>query len=79
VIADSWRAKRVFETAGAPVCYIPPQDVRLEYLTPVAGYGIFCEWKGDAHYFDVEVNGQRIAEAAWSYPTPNAPYAALRD
>jgi uncharacterized protein (DUF427 family) len=79
VLADTRRAKRVLETSGAPVYYLPPEDVRREYLTPVPNYSTFCEWKGDARYFDVAVNGRRVARAAWSYPTPNAPYAGIQD
>jgi uncharacterized protein (DUF427 family) len=79
VIAESCRAKRVLETAGAPVYYIPPEDVRMELLSPAEGPGSYCEWKGAARYFDVEVAGTRVARAAWSYPDPNPPYAAIRD
>ena len=34
VIADSDRALRVLETAGAPVYYVPRDDVRTELLSP---------------------------------------------
>jgi uncharacterized protein (DUF427 family) len=34
VIADSRRAKRVLETNHAPTCYLPPDDVHLEYFKP---------------------------------------------
>ena len=27
-----------------------------------------CPWKGEAHYYDVVVNGDRNAAAAWFYP-----------
>lgn len=29
-----------------------------------------CPWKGDAEYFNHEVDGETIADAAWSYPQP---------
>lgn len=29
-----------------------------------------CPWKGTASYYDVVVDGQRNANAAWYYPTP---------
>ena len=29
-----------------------------------------CPWKGEASYYDVVVGDQRIADAAWYYPTP---------
>lgn len=79
VIADTHRATRVLETAGAPVFYIPPEDVRADLLTPVPGFSTFCEWKGTAHYFDLAVDGRSIVRAAWAYPDPNPPYAAIRD
>lgn len=35
VIAETRRALRVLETSHPPVYYIPPEDVRMEYLRPV--------------------------------------------
>lgn len=29
-----------------------------------------CPWKGVAAYWDLEVDGQRAANAAWYYPSP---------
>ena len=75
VIADSTRALRVLETSHPPAIYLPPEDVRTDLLTPVAGRRTFCEWKGHAVYFDVG----DAAAAAWAYPAPVPAYAALRD
>lgn len=69
VIAATDRGLRVVETAGAPVYHFPPEDVRLEALEPVPGAS-FCEWKGEARYFDVVVGGERRAKAAYCYPDP---------
>ena len=44
-IADTRRAKRVLETSHPPVYYIPPEDIRMEFLTPSQQQS-FCEWKG---------------------------------
>ena len=77
VIAESDRAVRVLETAGAPTYYLPPEDVRLDLLRPVTGKTSYCEWKGTASYCDVVV-GDRVAQrAAWTYPSPKADYAGL--
>jgi len=77
-IADSRRAFRVLETSHPPVYYIPPADLKQEHLRPAAG-GSFCEWKGRAGYYTVVV-GERSAEsAAWFYPRPTPPFAAIRD
>ena len=59
-IVDTSNAKRVLETSHAPVYYIPPEDVDSECLHPTARES-WCEWKGVARYFDVEVHGARNA------------------
>jgi uncharacterized protein (DUF427 family) len=77
-IADTHRALRVLETSHPPVYYLPPDDVRHEYLESAPGRS-FCEWKGEARYHTVRV-GDRVAErAGWSYPDPVEAYRELRD
>lgn len=81
-IVDTGRAKRVVETSGAPVYYIPLPDVADGALVPVPDWSI-CEWKGIARYFDVAVAAQTAARAAWHYPDPlddlGQGYTQLRD
>ena len=77
-IADSIQAYRVLETSHPPVYYIPPSDVKMEYLIPSTG-GSLCEWKGRASYFSIEVNGNRVENAAWYYPKPTAPFKPIKD
>ena len=38
-----------------------------------------CEFKGQASYCDLEVEGQAVHDAAWYYPDPAPGYAAIRD
>jgi uncharacterized protein (DUF427 family) len=78
VIADSVRACRVLETSHPPVYYIPPQDVRMEYLHPSSRRSL-CEFKGMAHYWRVQVNDRNVVDAAWSYPSPRRGYEGIRD
>lgn len=78
VIADTRRAKRVLETSHPPVYYLPPDDIRMEYLNATAGSS-FCEWKGVARYFDLQVNGRRTERVGWSYPNPTQSFAAIKD
>jgi uncharacterized protein (DUF427 family) len=76
-VADSRRALRVCETAGPPVYYIPPEDVRVDLLGPSTVRRTFCEWKGMASYRDLRV-GERFARAAaWSYPIPSPGFEAI--
>jgi len=76
-IASSTRALRVCETAGAPVVYLPADDVAEGALRPSGGRGSLCEWKGAATYFDVVFEGIEIPRAAWSYPRPSPGYEDL--
>lgn len=77
-IADTTSGLRVLETSHPPVYYIPPEDVRREFLIPAAGRS-FCEFKGVARYWSLEVAGRRSEQAAWSYPEPTDRFAAIRD
>jgi uncharacterized protein (DUF427 family) len=76
LIARSARALRVLETASPPTFYLPPEDVAMARLEPAAGNS-FCEWKGQARYFDVRAAGRIAARAAWCYPEPFSEFAAI--
>ncbi len=78
VVADTVKAWRVLETSQAPGWYLPPDDVAMEHLRPVAGRS-FCEWKGLASYWDVVVGPTVVEQAAWSYPHPTEAFTAIRD
>ena len=78
-MASTRRALRVLETAGAPVYYVPPADVRLDLLRPTEHVTV-CEWKGSATYWSIALPGGRvIPNAAWSYREPLAGFEAIRD
>jgi uncharacterized protein (DUF427 family) len=78
VLADTTRGFRVLETAGAPVYYFPPGDVRLDRLASSARQTV-CEWKGAAVYRDYIGATRRVDNVAWAYPDPNPGYEAIRD
>ncbi len=69
VIADSQRAERVLETAGAPCYYLPPGDCDVTALVRTDRWSV-CEWKGVAWSYDVVAGGKRLRGAAWTYPDP---------
>jgi uncharacterized protein (DUF427 family) len=75
-IADSTRAIRVLETAGAPVYYVPRDDVRTDLLAPTSRV-THCEWKGDATYWTVTIGDRSIENVAWSYEQPKAGFEAI--
>lgn len=77
-IADTTRARRVLETSHPPVYYLPPDDVAREYLRPARGSS-FCEWKGEARYYDIVVGERVVAQASWTYRQPSPAFAAITD
>ncbi len=77
-IAYTARAKRVLETSHPPVYYIPPEDIRMEYLRFTGGRSL-CEWKGQARYYDVVGDGKVAERAGWYYPDPVSSFAELKD
>lgn len=77
VVADTMRAKRVLETSHPPVYYIPPEDVRMEYVQRSERIS-FCEFKGQAAYYTVTVGTKQAENAAWFYPRPTADFESLR-
>jgi len=79
VVADTTHGLRVLETAGAPVYYFPPADVRADRLASSPHTSV-CEWKGVAAYHRyMAPDGRVIENIAWSYPNPMPGYEAIRD
>jgi len=76
-IADTHQAKRVLETSHPPVYYIPPSDIKMEYLirTPQSS---FCEWKGRAGYYTIRIGDKQVEKAAWFYPDPTPAFASIK-
>jgi uncharacterized protein (DUF427 family) len=87
LLAETNRALRILETSHPPVYYIPPTDIALKYLRVSDRRGSFCEFKGTASYWSIDVSSALAKptksalspDAAWSYAHPSNQYAALRD
>jgi uncharacterized protein (DUF427 family) len=68
-VASTTRAWRVLETSHPPTYYLPSESFATGALRPATGSS-WCEWKGQATYYDI-VAGDRVADrAAWTYPHP---------
>lgn len=76
MIADTTRAIRVLETSHPPSYYIPLDDVQQGYLTRT-GQRTYCEFKGAASYWTLNVNGRVSENAAWGYLDPARGYEAI--
>jgi uncharacterized protein (DUF427 family) len=68
-IADTTRAIRIVETAGAPCYYIAPADIEDGLLVKTPDWSL-CEWKGIAYAYNLVDGSATIADAAWTYAEP---------
>lgn len=76
-ILKTKEAVRVCETASAPTYYFKKED----FLFPFENSPIqtSCEWKGEANYYHMSVEGELLKNAFWSYPNPTHEYSILKD
>ncbi|MDX1403933.1 MAG: DUF427 domain-containing protein [Woeseiaceae bacterium] len=67
----TWNGQTIAESDDTVVVegnhYFPPDAVKREFLEDSEHHSV-CPWKGMAHYYDVVVDGERNANAAWYYP-----------
>jgi uncharacterized protein (DUF427 family) len=77
-IADSVRARALFETGLPTRYYFPPEDVRLDFLEP-SPKRTRCAYKGSASYWHVRAGGELHDDLAWAYPDPHHDAEPVRD
>ena len=58
--------------------YFPPTAIKCEYFKDSSTHTT-CPWKGEASYFNLEVNGQINKDAAWYYPAPKEAAKNIKD
>ena len=66
------------ETRHPPTYCLPSADIAPSVLRPSRRRS-FCEWTGEAIYFDVVVRDETLCDVAWSYPDPNPAFRSLCD
>jgi uncharacterized protein (DUF427 family) len=49
--------------------YFPPDALNKEYYSD-SEHRTSCFWKGEAHYYDITVDGKVNEFGAWYYPYP---------
>jgi uncharacterized protein (DUF427 family) len=69
VVAETKRARVLFETGLPPRWYIPPDDVRAELLV-ASDKQTACAYKGFASYRSVRAGGVEEDDLVWFYPEP---------
>lgn len=71
VVAETRRARFLFETRLPTRYYIPAEDVRMDLLTPTDKVTA-CPYKGTARYWSVKIGDRDVPDIVWSYPDPIA-------
>ena len=76
VVASTDASWRVLETSHPPTYYLPRECFADGACGPAEGH-TWCEWKGQASYFDL-VTPERVApRAAWTYPAPSRGFEVI--
>jgi len=70
-VAETRRARFLFETRLPTRYYIPPEDVRMDLLVPSEKVTA-CPYKGKARYWSVKIGDKVFPDLVWSYPDPIA-------
>lgn len=78
VVADTTRARALFE-AGLPIrWYVPEEDVRTELLEPTDSETV-CAYKGFASYWRVRAGGEAVEDIVWTYREPFTDALEVKD
>ena len=77
-LAESRRARVLYEAALPPRWYLPAEDVRTDLLVP-SGHMSRCAYKGAAAYWHVRVGDRVEEDLVWSYPDPEHDAEPVRD
>jgi uncharacterized protein (DUF427 family) len=76
-IAETRRARFLFETRLPTRYYIPPEDVRMDLLAP-SDKTTACPYKGRARYYSVRIGDTLFEDLVWYYPEPIAECAKIK-
>ena len=76
-VAETSRARFLFETGLPTRYYIPKDDVRADLLVPSETVTA-CPYKGNAHYCSVQLGGRLHEDIVWFYDDPVHEAARIR-
>ncbi|MBK6668429.1 MAG: DUF427 domain-containing protein [Actinobacteria bacterium] len=75
MIRATWNGTVIAESDDTVIVegnhYFPLASVDPTLIRPTDTHTV-CPWKGTASYYDIAVDGETNADAAWYYPTPKA-------
>ena len=78
VVADTCNALTMREASLPTVQYIPRMDVDMSLLQRT-DHATYCPYKGDCTYYSIAAGGERSVNAVWTYESPYAAVAEIKD
>ena len=57
--------------------YFPAESLKADCVRP-SSHRSHCGWKGEAHYYDLVVDGKENVNAVWYYPEPKEAASSIR-
>jgi uncharacterized protein (DUF427 family) len=78
IVANTRNALTLREASYPPVQYIPRGEVDMTLLART-DHATYCPYKGDCAYYSIPLGGARSTNAVWTYESPYAAVAAIRD
>ncbi len=76
IVADTDKARILFETGLPARYYMPKTDVRMDLLTP-SDTETHCPYKGTARYWTITVNDTKYDDLVWGYDAPFSEAAGI--
>jgi uncharacterized protein (DUF427 family) len=77
-VAETTRARVIFETGHPPRWYMPREDVRADVLVE-SDHRTGCAYKGYASYFSLRAGDAEEEDLVWFYPEPLRDAERVRD
>jgi uncharacterized protein (DUF427 family) len=78
VIADTKEALILREASYPAVQYVPRKDVDMTLLQRT-DHATYCPYKGECAYYSIPSGGTRAANSVWTYESPYAAVAEIKD
>ncbi len=78
VVAESTRARFLFETGMPTRYYLPKDDVRSDLLV-FSEHKTACPYKGEASYYSLRIGERLYQDIVWFYPDPVPESAKIKD
>ena len=76
VLGESRNAVELREGSLSPVVYVPREDIDMRRLVRT-DLATRCPWKGQASYYSIKGDFGMLANAVWSYETPQPDVAQI--